>query len=61
MATTAAAPELTPTDDRAPDWVATGTPARLRDALASALGEDIPAQDGPLLIQARIATGMWLD
>ena len=39
MAITAPA-ELAPTDDRAPDWVATGTPAPLRDALEAALGAE---------------------
>jgi len=40
MATTVPVPALAPTDDRAPDWVATGTPAPLRDALQAALGAE---------------------
>ena len=41
-----------------------GMPAREvtgREELIAALREDIAAQDGPRLIQARVATGMWLD
>ncbi|HET9104965.1 MAG TPA: benzoylformate decarboxylase [Solirubrobacteraceae bacterium] len=41
-----------------------GMPAREvsgREELTAALREDIAAQDGPRLIQARVATGMWLD
>jgi len=41
-----------------------GMPAREvtgQEELTAALREDIPAQDGPRLIQARVATGMWLD
>jgi benzoylformate decarboxylase len=32
-----------------------------RDALVAALREDIAASDGPRLIQARVASGMWLE
>ena len=32
-----------------------------REELTAALREDIAAQDGPRLIQVRVATGMWLD
>jgi benzoylformate decarboxylase len=32
-----------------------------REELTAALREDIPASDGPRLIQVRVATGMWLD
>lgn len=41
-----------------------GMPAREvtgRDELIAALREDIAAEDGPRLIQARVASGMWLD
>ena len=41
-----------------------GMPAREvtgQEELVAALREDISAQDGPRLIQARVATGMWLD
>ena len=41
-----------------------GMPARTvdtREALTEALREDIAAGDGPRLIQARVATGMWMD
>ncbi|MEO8966601.1 MAG: FAD-binding and (Fe-S)-binding domain-containing protein [Solirubrobacteraceae bacterium] len=40
MAITVPAPELAPTPDRAPDWVARGTPGPLRHALESALGAE---------------------
>jgi benzoylformate decarboxylase len=32
-----------------------------REELTEALREDIPADDGPRLIQARVASGMWMD
>ena len=32
-----------------------------REALAAALREAIAAQDGPRLIQARVASGMWME
>lgn len=41
-----------------------GVPAREvsgRDELTEALREDIPAGDGPRLIQVPVASGMWLD
>jgi len=41
-----------------------GMPAREvtgREELIAALREDIAAEDGPRLIQARVASGMWLD
>jgi benzoylformate decarboxylase len=41
-----------------------GVPAREvngREELTAALREDIPAQDGPRLIQVPVASGMWLD
>jgi benzoylformate decarboxylase len=41
-----------------------GMPARdvtSADELRSALGEDIAAEDGPRLVQARVASGMWLE
>jgi benzoylformate decarboxylase len=41
-----------------------GVPAREvsgREELTEALREDIPAQDGPRLVQVRVASGMWLD
>jgi benzoylformate decarboxylase len=31
------------------------------DELTEALREDIPVQDGPRLIQARVASGMWME
>jgi hypothetical protein len=31
------------------------------DALAEGLREAIGAQDGPRLVQARIASGMWME
>ena len=41
-----------------------GMPARDvsdRDELADALREAIAAGDGPRLVQARVASGMWMD
>ena len=32
-----------------------------RDELAEALGEAIGADDGPRLVQARVASGMWME
>ncbi len=32
-----------------------------RDELTAALRDDIPVDDGPRLIQARVSSGMWLD
>jgi benzoylformate decarboxylase len=41
-----------------------GMPARDvsgREELSAALREDIPASDGPRLVQVRVASGMWLE
>jgi benzoylformate decarboxylase len=41
-----------------------GMPARnvsSREQLADALSEAIAAQDGPRLVQVRVASGMWLE
>jgi thiamine pyrophosphate-dependent acetolactate synthase large subunit-like protein len=32
-----------------------------REQLADALSEAIAAQDGPRLVQVRVASGMWLE
>jgi thiamine pyrophosphate-dependent acetolactate synthase large subunit-like protein len=41
-----------------------GVPARdvaSQDELAEALREAIGAEDGPRLVQARVASGMWME
>jgi hypothetical protein len=39
----------------------TATDASTPDELADALREGIAAADGPRLVQARIASGMWVE